>query len=247
MGGTLARCSAEGMRTVVVTCTRGDLGTVFEPGLFGQDVATLRASELECAAARLGVSRVVQLGFADSGIPVYDRPEAFSAIDPEDASTRLLRVLEAERPSVVVAYDETGGYPHPDHVRAHAIAVAAYRRFLSMGATARLYFVRFPITWSREFVRVLRGHGIDAPGSAPAGADAGPDVVEIGVPDELAPIAFDVSGFVSNKLAALSCHASQFPPDHFLRRMPPDVARRLWATEFFSLECAPRGDHDCAH
>src|ERR1700687_3509555 len=33
MGGTLARYSAEGVRTVVVTCTRGDLGEVRDPGL----------------------------------------------------------------------------------------------------------------------------------------------------------------------------------------------------------------------
>ena len=40
MGGTLARYSAAGVRTVVVTCTTGDLGEVRDPTLVGQDVAT---------------------------------------------------------------------------------------------------------------------------------------------------------------------------------------------------------------
>jgi LmbE family N-acetylglucosaminyl deacetylase len=45
---------------------------------------------------------------------------------------------------------------------------------------------------------------------------------------------------VPTKLAALACHASQMPPTHFLRRMPPALAERLWAYEYFSLEAGPR-------
>jgi N-acetyl-1-D-myo-inositol-2-amino-2-deoxy-alpha-D-glucopyranoside deacetylase len=58
MGGTLARYSAEGVRTVVVTCTRGDLGEVRDPCLLGDGapgalvltgaaVAALRDGELD--------------------------------------------------------------------------------------------------------------------------------------------------------------------------------------------------------
>ena len=237
-GGTLARYSAEGARTVVVTCTHGDLGWVFEPSLVGQDVGALRDRELESAARVLGVGRLVRLGYADSGMPgapENQRPGAFAAADLAEAADRLVRVLEDERPQVMLAYDETGGYGHPDHVKAHQVAVAAFE---AAGAAqpAKLYFVRFPLTWSREFVRQLREAGIDAPGSAPAGADAGPDVREIGVPDELVTTAVDVRRYLPAKLAALACHRSQLPPDHFLRRMPPELAQRLWAYEYFSLE-----------
>src|SRR5262245_39403993 len=71
MGGTLARYSAEGVRTVVVTCTHGDLGEVRDPRLLAaaaEGVGALRDRELEAAARELGVSRLVNLGYSDSGM-----------------------------------------------------------------------------------------------------------------------------------------------------------------------------------
>jgi len=238
MGGTLARYSAQGIRTVVVTCTRGDLGEVRDPGLLTDvgGVAELRDRELDAAVQRLGVSRVVKLGYSDSGMagwPENHRPGAFFAADLAKAAAPVIDVIKEERPQVMVAYDETGGYGHPDHIKAHQVAVAAFEASGS-ARPARLYFVRLPLTWSREFVRALRQAGIDAPGSAAAGADAGPDVAEIGTPDDLVTTRIDVRQYVETKLAALACHASQMPADSFLMRMPLELAQRVWAFEYFS-------------
>lgn len=240
MGGTLARYSAEGVRTIVVTCTRGDLGEVRDPALLAgaSSVADLRDRELDAAIARLGVSRVVRLGYSDSGMagwPENLRPGAFFAADLEEAAAQLVEVIDQEVPQVMLAYDATGGYGHPDHVKAHQVAVAAFEASGAAGP-ARLYFVRFPLNWSRGFVRALREAGIDAPGSAVSGADAGPDVTEIGTEDSLVTTRIDVRSYVSTKLAALACHASQMPADHFLMRMPLELAQKLWAFEFFSRE-----------
>ncbi|HEY2594012.1 MAG TPA: PIG-L family deacetylase [Chloroflexota bacterium] len=258
MGGTLARYSAAGVRTVVVTCTTGDQGEVSDPSLVGeslpaigsdeplagQSLAAVRSAELLAAAGMLGVHRVVQLGYGDSGMagtPENDRPTAFCRIDLSEAVRRLVRVLDEERPAVMVGYDETGGYGHPDHVRAHELAVAAYDAAPPAIRPPRLFFVRFPLTWSRSFVEALRAAGIDAPGSAPAGGDAGPSVREIGVPDDLVTTTIDVRAYISLKRAALACHASQMPPTHFLRSMPESLAERLWSHEFFSQE-RPRNE-----
>jgi LmbE family N-acetylglucosaminyl deacetylase len=94
------------------------------------------------------------------------------------------------------------------------------------------------LSWSREFVRALREAGIDAPGSAPAGADAGPDVPEIGTDDSLVTTRIDVRSYVGIKRAALACHKTQMSGDHFLTRMPDALAQRLWAYEYFSREVA---------
>ena len=238
MGGTLARYSAQGVRTVVVTCTRGDLGWILDPSLVGQDVASLRERELEAAARTLGVSRVRQLGYADSGLagaPENHRPGAFFAAPLPEACERLLDIIREERPQVLVAYDETGGYGHPDHIKSHQVAVAAWAA-AGQARPKKLYFVRFPLTWVRDFVRSLRDAGIDAPSTAPAGTDVGTDEQEMGVADELAGTAVDVRKYVHVKRAALACYASQLPPSHFLRRMPLELAERLWAYEFYSLE-----------
>jgi N-acetyl-1-D-myo-inositol-2-amino-2-deoxy-alpha-D-glucopyranoside deacetylase len=246
MGGTLARYSADGVRTVLVTCASGDLGEVNTPGLLiGEDdgVGALRDRELDAAARCLGVSRVVRLGYSDSGMagwPENHRPGAFFAADLAEATDRLVNVIKAEKPQVMVAYDETGGYGHPDHLKAHQVAVAAFEASGS-AQPARLYFMRVPSTWARDFVQALRQVGIDAPASAATGADAGPDVTEIGVPDELISTRVDVRQYIETKRAAVECHPSQWSVDHFLRRMPLALAERLWAFEYYSLE-SPRGE-----
>jgi N-acetyl-1-D-myo-inositol-2-amino-2-deoxy-alpha-D-glucopyranoside deacetylase len=242
MGGTLARYSAEGVRTVVVTCTSGDLGEVADPCLpLEAGVGSLRDRELAAAAHCLGVSRLANLGYFDSGMagwPENHRPCAFFAADLAEAADRLVELIREERPQVLVTYDESGGYGHPDHIKAHQMAVAA---FVASGQArpAKLYFVRIPLGWAREFVRALREIGIDAPASAAAGADAGPGVDEIGVPDRLVTTAIDVREYVPIKRAALAQHASQMPPDHFLMRMPPALAARLWRYEYFSRQHGP--------
>src|ERR1043165_7169748 len=81
MGGTLARYSAEGVRTVVVTCTNGDVGEVDGQRLSDErSVARIRDAELEAASTILGINRLVRLGYADSGMAgaaENHRPRAF--------------------------------------------------------------------------------------------------------------------------------------------------------------------------
>jgi LmbE family N-acetylglucosaminyl deacetylase len=236
-GGILARYRAEGVRTVVVTCTRGDLGDlVFDPRT--NDVGGMRERELQEAARVLGVSRLANLGYADSGMPGWPdnhRPGAFYTADLGEAAGRLRRIIGEEDPQVVVTCDETGGYDHPDHVKSHAVTVQAVKQ----AGVPKLYFVRIPLSWSRRFVAGLRAEGIDAPASAATGADAGPDVHEVGVSDELVTTVIDVSAYVNQKRRALACHRSQMPPEHFLMRMSSGLAEELWAYEFFSRAAGP--------
>src|SRR2546421_12941404 len=126
MGGTLARYAAQGVRTVVVTCTYGEMATVFEPSLLGQDVGPLRERELVAAARALGIARLVQLGYLDSGMAGSadnHRPRAFFGAPLPEAANKLVGVLKDERPDVVVTYDATGGYGHPDHIKAHQVTL----------------------------------------------------------------------------------------------------------------------------
>ena len=46
-------------------------------------------------------------------------PEGCFALVPlEEATEPLVRVIREFRPHVMTTYDESGGYPHPDHVSA---------------------------------------------------------------------------------------------------------------------------------
>ena len=69
-------------------------------------------------------------GATDSGMagtPANEHPESFHRADLDEAVGRLLEVIRAERPQVMICPDERGDYGHPDHVKANRVAGAAFR------------------------------------------------------------------------------------------------------------------------
>src|SRR2546430_6676657 len=92
-GGVLAPYAAQGIRTVVVTCTNGEFGDAdggVKPGQNGHDeqaVAKQRLAELRESCAILGVTDLQLLGYHDPGMPgrdYNDRPDAFCNIGQAD-------------------------------------------------------------------------------------------------------------------------------------------------------------------
>jgi N-acetyl-1-D-myo-inositol-2-amino-2-deoxy-alpha-D-glucopyranoside deacetylase len=94
-------------------------------------LAEIRAGELEEAMAALGVTEWENLGYRDSGMmgtPGNHDPRSFWQADLDDAIRRLVWLVRLHRPDVITHYDDFGGYGHPDHIRAHQVAVGAFYR-----------------------------------------------------------------------------------------------------------------------
>ncbi|GAA4103711.1 PIG-L family deacetylase [Nonomuraea soli] len=227
-GGILARYAAEGIRTVLVTCTNGDQGDGaggVKPGDDGHDevaVVAQRLAELQESAGHLGIHHVELLGYRDSGMDGWDgnaHPSAFANIPLAESSAALAALIEKYRPQVIVTYDENGGYGHPDHIQAHRIAVDA---FTSTGIPDKLYYTAIPRSGIRETFEFVRSLGLDF-GELPE---------EFGTPDELVTSAVDVSAFIEQKVTALKAHASQ-TESMFLLQLPEEAQRRVFATEHF--------------
>jgi LmbE family N-acetylglucosaminyl deacetylase len=123
--GTMAMLAAEGHRVVLVVATAGERGLAELP--HGDRLGETRMTELYKSAAGLGVSRVVRLGYSDSGLatggaaPDDRPPNAFIDADVEQAARRLADVLTEEKADLVTIYDPAGGYGHPDHVQVHRV------------------------------------------------------------------------------------------------------------------------------
>lgn len=129
-GGTLARLAAEGHRTVVVVACCGGLDpqTPQSRGVLA-DPET-RLAELRASAARLGVDRVVHLGFADSGhgpllFPDPPGQVRFARADPDEAAAKLAALLREEGADLLLSYDPQGQYGHRDHVMVHRVGARA--------------------------------------------------------------------------------------------------------------------------
>src|SRR5205085_134243 len=148
-GGVLARYAAAGLRTVVVTCTNGELGDGpggVKPGEAGHEedtVVATRLAELEQACRILKVTNLELLGYRDSGMADWqfkDHADAFCNVPIDESTGRLVTLFEKYRPAVVITYDDQGGYNHPDHLQVHRVTAAAVEQ---SGIPAKLYLSAF--------------------------------------------------------------------------------------------------------
>ncbi|WP_319593465.1 mycothiol conjugate amidase Mca [Georgenia thermotolerans] len=244
---TMARYAAEGARVRVVTCTGGERGDILNPRLAGRedilrDMPGYRRREMAAAAAALGVEQV-WLGFVDSGLPEGDPlpplPEGCFALEPLDVTVgALVRQIREFRPHVMTCYDENGGYPHPDHIMAHKVAVAAfdaaadptaYPEAGAPWAVEKLYYdVSFSITRIEAVDAALRERGYESPfdGWLHSRRDR---------PRRRATARVHCAEHFPQRDAALRAHATQIDPDGFFFAVPRDVEAEVWPYEEFEL------------
>lgn len=130
MGGTIAYYDTQGVDVHLACATRGEAGTVDAEYLTKyKTIAELREAELLCAADALGLKSVNFLDYRDSGMVGSEdnqRPEALVQAPLEQVAGRVVALIRRLRPQVVITFDETGGYYHPDHIHIHKATVAAF-------------------------------------------------------------------------------------------------------------------------
>ena len=241
-GGVLARAAAEGVRTVVVTCTAGEEGE----NLAGIDLGDVplvehRRRELAEAIAILGVAAHHQLGYRDSGMagtPANDRPDCFHRADLDDAARRLAAIVRTERPEAVVSDDVNGTYGHPDHVKAHHVTVRA----LELAADASADVPGEPWAVPRRYVHTLSRSRLVAAHAALVGAGLpspfgdGEEPEAFGADDAEVTTRVDVAAHVRTKLAAMRAHASQIGEESFFMNVPDALVDAFLGVEEFILE-----------
>jgi len=245
--GTLARYADEGVRTVVVTCTGGEAGEILNPamdtpGTLGR-MPELRRQELAKALEILNVSAHHWLGYRDSGMPDTEtnkHPQAFANAPLEEAAGRLVRIIRAERPQVVLCYDETGGYPHPDHIRDHEVTVAAYEAAGDPDAYPEAgppwqplklyYFAAFTRRRLEVLHQALTDRGIESPF-----AEWLERWESDGRPEPLVTTRVDVAAWLDRRRDALIAHATQIDPNSFWFAIPEDVMAEVYPWEDFTL------------
>ncbi|HWG74203.1 MAG TPA: mycothiol conjugate amidase Mca [Acidimicrobiales bacterium] len=246
--GSVARYHAEGAHTVLVTCTGGEAGDILNPAMDRPGVRErlheVRRAELDAAATIIGYDEVVLLGYRDSGMP--DTPEnadsrSFARAPLDEAVGRLVAVIRRTRPQVMVTYPEDqSGYPHPDHIRSHEVATAAF----SAAADPHLYPDAGPawepkklywVTWSAR--RIQRTHeayvnlGLESPFD-----DERLARVAAALAEATATTVVDISGYTAVQADALRAHATQVDPTsrHWFG-LPPGVAETVWPYDEYLL------------
>lgn len=205
-GGTLALAARAGVRTTVVSLTRGELGPISDSRLSDREhLGEVRAGELEAAARELGVQEAICLKLPDGELPWAE---------VEFTSGVLAQRLGDERPDVLLTFGEDGLYGHPDHAAAAQIARRAVER-LTDGATDV-----YEATWPPETMLYLaaaareRGLPHDLWGVEPEAFGCERPVT----------VSVDVRPVLPQKLAAIRAHRTQIGPDHLLAGLPLSLA-----------------------
>jgi len=249
-GITMAHHVALGDEVHVLTCTLGEEGEVVPPelahlqGAEGDPLGPFRLGEVREAMRRLGVHHAV-LGadetagrlsrFRDTGMagmPSADHPRAFGAADVEEVGSLVADHIRALRPDVVVTYDSTGGYEHPDHVQTHRVTMAALRQLAEGERPAYIFHVHTPRSWVRPDRRWLREHVPPGLGLAYPGDDD-PEISST-VPDDLVTHVVVDPVHLPAQVDALDAHRTQlrvWPGGYYA--LTNDVAARLAGREAF--------------
>jgi N-acetyl-1-D-myo-inositol-2-amino-2-deoxy-alpha-D-glucopyranoside deacetylase/mycothiol S-conjugate amidase len=133
----------------------------------------MRWAELMAAAKELQLSVVIHLGYRDSGMTGSTdnhHPDSLAAAPLDDVTARVVAVIRAVRPQVVLTFDPIGGYRHPDHIAIHNATVRAFHaagdpaRFAERGpayAPQKLYYSVFPKGFLKVAVKLMPLFGQD--------------------------------------------------------------------------------------
>jgi mycothiol S-conjugate amidase len=246
---TMAKYVAEGHDVMVVTCTGGERGDVLNPAMERPDVVEnmveYRRQEMARAAEILGVQHR-WLGFIDSGLPEGDPkpplPDGCFALVPlEESVPRLVAAIREFKPHVVITYDETGGYPHPDHIRCHEISVPAFDAAgdPDLHPEAGEPWTPLKLYYSHGFSRkrlVAMHEGLLARGlESPYGewlekwpADREDNTRRV-------TTKIECGEYFPVRDAALMAHATQIDPNSRWFAVPLDVQQAVWPYEDYEL------------
>lgn len=185
-GGLILRHTRAGVQTHLICATYGEAGWTGKPiGAKKENLAEIRAGELEEAAAALALSGVELWDYPDGGVKESDQQEV---------TQRIWEEISKLRPRAVVGWGPDGGYGHPDHIALGACTDAAVAA-MAEGDRPALYHLANDARVVEFYQEAMRLAGSEPFDMAPM------DRVDV---------VFDLDADeVMMKLRAIECHRSQ--------------------------------------
>lgn len=226
VGGILARYSAEGVGTYLVTATRGEHGWFGDekdyPG--PQALGKVREAELLAAAKVLGLREVNFLDYEDG---------LLDQADPIEATRRIVAHIRRIKPQVVVTFAPDGSYGHPDHIAIcqltqAAIAASADSAYTGSNAEPHRVSKLYYMADTRELFEIYQSVFGDV--MMPV------DGVERRMypwPDWAVTTRVDTLAHWRTVWQAVLCHRSQLPAYGRFETVPEEWHHILWGRRTF--------------
>lgn len=243
-GVTMAKYAADGINVTLVTCTRGEEGEVLVDSLLNlasskdDKLGEHREVELKNAMDELGIKDFRFLGapnkkWRDSGMmgtPQNYRKDVFWQADLDEVANELVKIILETKPQVLITYDEFGGYGHPDHIKAHQIAMRAAEIASQQDwQVSKIYWNTTPRSVIQMGIDKMKEVGSEFFGAENA------DDLPFAKPDELVTSVVKAPEYVPHKLAAMKAHATQISVDGPFFALSNNLGLSVWGDEYYTL------------
>lgn len=145
-GGTLAKYNAEGAETTVISATKGQAGQINDTNVATRNtLGAMREQELYNSCAQLNVNHVECWDYMDGALKDADWHQLVGDV---------VYAMRQYRPHIVLTFDLSGAYGHPDHIAISEATTEAFRlagvadaypeHDLQPYQPDRLYYAYFP-------------------------------------------------------------------------------------------------------
>lgn len=241
VSGALQHYQARGVETGLIYATRGEVGEIADPILATPgNLGEVREAEMRAAAEVLQLGQLWFLNYRDSGkadSPHNNDPRALLRARPAEVIGRLVAIIREFRPQVLITFDETGGYGHPDHIAMYKYATGAFHaaadsvQYPELGpghSISKLYYVSFArrqITMMAEWLQ----------DQAYEGFVRDLEIDKLGFTDEQIHVLLDVDSWQATKAVAESKHRTQKNTNAAMQLLPQELQRKWRSSEYYHL------------
>lgn len=208
-GGIILRHTRNGVAANLICATYGEAGWMGKPpGAKQEDLAEIRAKELEEAATALALSTVELWDYPDGGV---------ARSSQQEITQRIWEQISKVRPRAVVGWGPDGAYGHPDHTALGACTDAAVNA-MTEGDRPALYHIAVDQQVA-DFYRDAQGL-------------AGQNHSMHMEPQEKVDIVIELDADeVMMKVRAIDCHRSQLEDWRIAIRDHPHLMQRGYGHE----------------
>ena len=137
------------------------------------------------------------------------------------------KVILEIKPQVMVTYDEFGGYGHPDHIKAHQVAMRAAE--IAKWQIQKIYWNIMPKSVVQRGMDAMKAQGSDFFGAE--NVDELPFVKD----DSFVSAVIHAPNQVEKKMAAMKAHATQISLDGPFFALSNNLGVQVFGDEYYTL------------
>ena len=247
VSGALLQYSTSGVETGLVCATRGEVGEIADPALATpENLGQVREGEMRAAAEVLGVHNLWFLDYRDSGMagtPENADPRAFAQASAAEVVGKLVKIIREFRPQVIITFDESGAYGHPDHIAIYRYTTSAFHaaadavQYPDLGpahSVSKLYYSSFPRSALQAIGEWMSTQNYE-------GSFSGLDPEKLGIPDEQISVWLNVEPWREQKDRSRSMHRTQLDPNNLMAKIPEEIQQNWRSHECYQLAASRVG------